>query len=566
MNRKLRTILIVVAVVILVLVVIPFLIPANQFRPTIEEKASAALGRKVTLGNLSLSLLSGSLSAEDLSIGDDPSFSSSPFLTAKSLKVGVELGPLIFSKTLNITGITVKSPEVTLLRNAAGQWNYSSLGGSAAKPTPPETATTSKSSGSPTDVSISKFELTNGQVIIGMAGSQKRSRYDHVDITASDFSMTSKFTVKVTANLQGGGKFQLDGEAGPIDRADTSLTPLQAKLNVSSLDLASTGALDPSLGLGGLLDLGANLSSQNGVAETKGTAKISKALLVAGGSHASQPLTVDFDTKYDLRKSAGTLEPSTLKLGNAAAQLGGTYQTAGEATVLNMKLEGQNMPVKDLESFLPAVGINLPKGATLQAGTLNTKLNLSGPTNRFVMSGNVGLFSAKLAGFDLGSKMSAISSLAGARTGKDLDIEKLTSDVRMAPDGLSAQNFIAVVPSLGQLVGGGNIDSKNNLDFKMTAVLSNAVGAAGSPVSSGIGMLTKLTGGSGCQGRTAVPFRIQGTTSAPKFVPEVGGIISGLVKSQLGCTSGTAPGATNPQSPANAISGVMGLFGKKKKQ
>src|SRR5438105_5880847 len=42
------------------------------------EKASAALGRKVQLGNLSLSLLSGSLSAENLSIGDDPKFSSSP--------------------------------------------------------------------------------------------------------------------------------------------------------------------------------------------------------------------------------------------------------------------------------------------------------------------------------------------------------------------------------------------------------------------------------------------------------------------------------------------------------
>src|SRR5690242_4607862 len=112
MGRKLRVVFIVVGVLVVLILVAPFLIPVNQFRPTIEEKASAALGRKVQLGDLRLSLLSGSLSAENLSIGDDPKFSSTPFLTAKSLKVGVELMPLIFSKTLNITGVT-RSEEHT---------------------------------------------------------------------------------------------------------------------------------------------------------------------------------------------------------------------------------------------------------------------------------------------------------------------------------------------------------------------------------------------------------------------------------------------------------------------
>src|SRR5437867_12275390 len=127
MKGKLRIVLIIVGILVVLILIAPFLIPVNQFRPTIEEKASAALGRKVQLGNLSLSLLSGSLAAENLSIGDDPKFSSAPFLTAKSLKVGVELIPLIFAKTLNVTGVTIDSPQVTLLHNAAGLWNYSSL-------------------------------------------------------------------------------------------------------------------------------------------------------------------------------------------------------------------------------------------------------------------------------------------------------------------------------------------------------------------------------------------------------------------------------------------------------
>src|SRR6266446_1211040 len=228
MNRTLRYVLIGVGVLIVLLIVAPFLIPVNQFRGTIEQKASAALGRRVQVGNLSLSLLHGGLAAENLSIGDDPKFSPSPFLTAKSVKGGVEMLPLIFSKTLNGTGVTIDSPQVTLLPNGAGPRNYSSLGGSAAK--------SSSSSNSPADLAIKKFELKDGSIIVATTNSQKRNTYDHVNVTASEVSITSKFPVTVAADLPSGGKFKLDGTVGPIDQADTSLTPLSAKLNISSLN------------------------------------------------------------------------------------------------------------------------------------------------------------------------------------------------------------------------------------------------------------------------------------------------------------------------------------------
>ena len=82
MNRSLRITLIVIGVLLVIAVIVPFLIPVNQFKPTIEQKASEALGRKVEVGNLSFSLLGGSLGADNLSIADDPKFSSSAFLTA----------------------------------------------------------------------------------------------------------------------------------------------------------------------------------------------------------------------------------------------------------------------------------------------------------------------------------------------------------------------------------------------------------------------------------------------------------------------------------------------------
>jgi AsmA protein len=566
MKRTLRIVAIVVVVLLLIVVIVPFLIPVDKFRPTIEEKASQALGRQVQLGGLSLSLLTGSLSAQNLSVGDDPKFSTSPFLTAKSVKVGVEIMPLIFSKTLNVTGITIENPEVNLLHNPAGQWNYSTLGGAAAKSAQKPAAS---SSTAPGDFSVQKFTLNDGRITVGSTASQKRSTYDHVNIVASNFSMTSKFPVTVTASLPSGGTFKLDGTAGPIDQADASLTPIDAKLDITALDLASTGFVDSSAGLGGLLDLSANLSSQNGEAETKGNAKVSKALFIAGGSSAGVPVTVDFDTKYNLRKSAGVLEPSTLKIGSAAAHLNGTYETAGEATVVNIKLDAKDMPAKDLEAFLPALGIILPKGTSLQAGTLNANLNLAGPLSKLITTGDVGLFNGKLAGFDLGSKMSGVASLAGIKSGKDLDIQKLTTNLRMAPDGLKAENFVAVVPSVGNLSGAGTVDSKNNLDFKMAATLTSALGDVASPVSSVGGMLGKATGGGGgCKSGTTVPFQIKGTTADPKFIPDVGGLAAGMLKSQLGCAGGL--GATGAKdagaAPADAVKSLGGLFKKKPPQ
>ncbi len=558
MKRMLKIAAIAAAALIVLLVAVPFLIPVDQFRPTIEKQASQALARQVQFGNLSLSLLSGSVSADNLSIADDPSFSAAAFLQAKSIKVGVRIMPLIFSRSLEITGITIENPEVTLLQNPAGKWNYSSLGGTQSGSMQSPSTTT------PSFV-IEKFSLKNGRINIGSTTSQRRNTYDQVEVDSSNVSMTSKFPATVTVSLPGGGTFKLTGNVGPVDGGDASLTPLDAKLEVNGLNIAATGLLDPSAGLGGVLDVDANLTSQSSIAETSGTAKLSKALLVAGGSPASVPVTLNFDTKYDLSKNVGALNPSTLKIGNAAAQLNGTYQTGADTTAVDVKLDAKSMPATDLEAFLPALGINLPKGASLQTGTIDANLAIAGPTTNLVTTGDVGLFTAKLAGFDLGSKMSAISSLAGLKTGKDLVIDKMTTNLRVAPSGLQVDNFLAVIPSLGNLAGKGTVDAKNQLDFNMAATVTGTLGVLGSPVSSAAGLMGKAMGTqSGCKNGATVPFQIRGTMSDPKFVPDVGGLAAGLVKSQLGCLGNATSGLGSATKAASAVSSITGLFGKKK--
>src|ERR1700757_3344641 len=120
----------IVVVLLLMVILLPFVIDANRFRPEIESSLNSALNRKVDIGNIRLSILSGGVTVENVSISDDPSFGTQPFLKAKSLSVNLELLPLILSRAIHVTGLTIDQPSVTFLRSQAGNWNFSTLGAS----------------------------------------------------------------------------------------------------------------------------------------------------------------------------------------------------------------------------------------------------------------------------------------------------------------------------------------------------------------------------------------------------------------------------------------------------
>ncbi len=116
-----------VALPILAAAVIHHFVDANTYRPMIESRLTAALSRKVTLGDLSLSVMTGSLVANDLAIAEDPKFGQTPFLTAKQLRVGVEMKPLIFNRVLIVRSFEVVDPQIDLIRAEDGTWNFSTL-------------------------------------------------------------------------------------------------------------------------------------------------------------------------------------------------------------------------------------------------------------------------------------------------------------------------------------------------------------------------------------------------------------------------------------------------------
>jgi AsmA protein len=542
MKKKLLYIAGGLAGVVVILVITAYLlIDANSFRPTIEAQLSNSLGRKVQVGDLNLSLFSGGLSARDVSIADDPAFSHTPFLSAKSVDVSVELMPLLLSRSVRLTALTLKEPELVLLRSSSGKWNFSSLGGG------PKTAKSSAP-----ELAIQKLQIVNGRVTVGSwLTRDKPSTYEAVNVTARNVSYESQIPFTFAAKTPGGGDVKVEGTAGPINRVDTAETPLSAAITLQHLDLATTGFIDPASGLGGVLDYTGTMKSDGKKAHTEGTVKADKLRLTRNGGPAKALVTVDYASDYDLVQQAGVLSRGEIHTGKSTSHLSGNYNTQGQSTVVHLKLNGSALPVADVEGLLPALGVVLPSGAGLQGGTADADLAIEGAVDRLVTTGDLTVSNARLTGFDLASKMSVLSALAGLKGGSDTVIQTLSSNLRISPEGIRADNLKLIVPAIGTMTGRGTIGANNALDFHMVATLANpGQGSMLGQMASGIPIL-------GQSAKGTIPFMIQGTTSSPVFVPDVAGIVSS------GIVTSFQPQQQQPGQ--QGLSGILGgLLGKKK--
>ncbi|MBZ5504874.1 MAG: AsmA family protein [Acidobacteriia bacterium] len=546
---------IVVGVLLLLVILVPLFINVDSFRPDLEKKLSAALNRSVHIGKLDASIFSGGATASDISIADDPAFNKGPFLRASSVKVGVQLLPLIFSKQLKVTSIAVQKPEITLLKNSAGKWNYSTLGSTTQKAAP------EPSGKSAPDVSVDKFQIVDGTVRVGNTSGHaagKESVYQNVNLVAHNISAQSAMPFTLSVAMPGGGSLDLEGQAGPLNPGDSAKSPLNAKITLKNVDLGSTGFIDSSSGLGGALDFDGQVKSDGHHLHSEGKAKATNLRVIKGGQPAKQPVALDYKSDYGLDSETGTID-ANLHTGNSLTNASGTLNAKGADMLANLKIRGKDMAVNDVQGLLPAFGVIMPSGASLQGGNINMDLTAQGPLDRLVITGPLNITGTRLSGFNLGSKLGAIAAFTGSKGSTDTLIQTFSSALRVAPEGIRADNIVLDVPSLGMVTGNGVIGGDNSLNFKMLLKLSGGANNL-------VGSLTGLSAGAQSSG---LPFLIQGKTSNPEFRPALGEAMKGNLQESLlqavqGNKGGNKSDAQQGQKPD--LKGVLGgLLNKKKK-
>ncbi len=538
MKRVAGIIGIVVVFLLAVAVALPFLIDGNQFRPALESRLTAALGRPVKLGDLKISLFSGGAVATDLSISDDPAFSKSPFLEAESLKVDVEMLPLILHRKLNVTGITIEQPQIHVIETAAGVFNFSSIGAkSGTSPTPsaaPEPAATPDRA---PDLSVARIEISNGRITFEKkAPGARPNAIDKLDLVAKNFSPGAAFPVSISAGVAGGGTIKIDGTAGPFDSGDAVETPFSAKFHIDHLDLVGSGLVHPDDGIAGMASLDGSAQSARGTINATAKFSAEHLVLAKGGSPAPKPISVDFSLSHHLDNQSGEVRKMAVHLGSVDANLGGTYQLATEPASVDLRLTGSQIPLAELATFLPALNFALPAGSSITQGTADLNVTSSGPLNALVTQGHVAAQNVRLADYDFASKLQVLHDFTGIKAQPHTLIQTLSSDVRHTSGGTALDNVRFAIAGIGAMVGAGAISPSHALNFKMRAALGGSA-------------LASLGGQGG------IPFTIQGTAENPVIRPDVGGIVSNTLKD-----------LSSGKSPASAATGLLNdLLGGLKK-
>jgi AsmA protein len=707
------------ALILVAVLAIPLFLNADSFRTRIETELSASLGRKVTLGKLDLSVWSGSLVAQNATVSDDPAFSSQPFLTAQTAKINIQMIPLILSKQVQITGFSIESPKVNLIRHANGTWNYSSIGTSSSK-----SSTAGEKSGSMTGVTVGHVDISDGQMTVSTepangGGATVKRTYNQVSLTAKDFAFDRSFPFTLSADLPKDGKVTLNGNAGPVNTADASLTPFGAKLSIQHLDpvaagfldksagitgtigsvdlvatwngqqlhinnlvvdtpnlnvirksaptnasvapnhpdsndmlstmvadrlqvkngtlslltsgqskpavyqqlnaevtnlsptgsspfkvnaqvpgggslnadgtagpvnyndagatplnahavlhhidLASSGLVAPETGISGLADVDLKALSDGKTLNANITADAQNLQLARNGSPSQKPVNLRATISQNMQALTGQIESGALTVGNAVINTQGTYQTSGPTTAINLKVSGQSLSIDELQAFLPSVGVHLPTGSRLQGGTLTANLDVTGSTANPIISGPIRLQNTNLAGFDLGSKLSTLTALTGAKTGSMTAIRSLSTNIRVADGNVRTENVALDVPALGTATGAGTVAASGALNYNLNLKLTGLLGSGkpgSAPGMGGIaGQLMGLIPSGGASGgaggfalsalRNGVPVSITGTTANPVFTPN----LSGAVKS--GASSFADPNQKK-QNQSDPLGNILG--------
>ena len=732
----------VVALVLLVAVCLPLFLNADSFRTRIESTLTKSLGRKVSIGKLNLSVWSGGLVATNATVADDPAFSTQPFIQADSVKIGVEILPLILSKQIRIRGFSLVSPKVQLLRAANGTWNYSTIGksgataqdadtkqafpdltvghvtvengrftvGTQAAPGGPASAPArvydqvnlevkdfgfrnsfpfTVSAHLPSDgtvslsgtagpinqldasatpfsghlemkhidplaagfvdasdgvtglvgdmvldaswngqqmhvgklevdspnitlvrsnapkqpapaganpegttmldnLSVDSAQIKNGSVTLKTAGQSGAAVYQQLNAQISNVTPKTQSPFSVSGQLPGGGSMSANGKVGPFNQANNAATPLDAQVTLKHVELGSSGILPPDAGIAGTADLQAQVQSNGQTLNATGSTQIAGIKLAKDGQPSAKPVQVQFAIVQNEQAMTGEIQKAVFTVGKATINTSGTYQASGPTTAINLKVNGDGVPIDELVAFLPAVGVRLPQGSQLKGGTLTTALTVSGSSANPVISGPVRLNNTQLAGFDLGSKLQTLSQLTGGKigsaTGSGTNIRSLSMNIREAGGGIQTDNIALDVAGVGTATGAGSVSPAGALNYnvvlKLTELAGGASGNNAAPASAAGGKAALLGGlmgmipGGGAAGglgsigglaggvlKNGIPVAIGGTTSNPTFAPNLRGVAAGVGASAgqqlLNGKGNTKQNGTQSNPLGNALGGLL---------
>ncbi len=231
------------ALLMILLLVTPFFIDVNNYKPQISEAVEEATGRALQIGNIKASLFPWvGIRLEDVRLANRSGFSDRDFLKVESLNIQVALLPLL-SKEIEIKRFELDAPELFLERNAAGEGNWEDLLASepvsASAPAAERQAANDRSPSPLAALNAESLQLNHGRLIWADSMTQSGVELSDVKIEVNDVQVERPVQVNASARV-GTDEIGLTAQVGPLgdlSKLDIEKLPLQANLQSESFAL-----------------------------------------------------------------------------------------------------------------------------------------------------------------------------------------------------------------------------------------------------------------------------------------------------------------------------------------
>jgi AsmA protein len=339
-----------------------------RHRGFLIAQAEQALGRKISVSDVQATLFTGlGLRLTNFAMSDDPAYSTDNFIHAKDLQVNVRVWPL-FKKDVQVKRVILHKPVIRIIRNSQGNFNFSSIGGSATKKSDPlgeKAGEPRPEAGDSLGFFVSLVDVADGEIRYVDRKQGGDLQVSQIDLKVEDFDPNQPFSVKFAAALYADEQnVALNGKVGPLGRDGLSHVPLDGEIDVDSLNVSRLKQALPQLrdaisrdfDISGVFriqnlrfsgSLG-DLSLNADIDGSEGALRYKKVFHKPAGI----PLTLSAEARYTGDKLA--ISKSRLTMHNLELASSGAIQL-GDNPLLNLSFSSRPASLEGWHKMIPAL-------------------------------------------------------------------------------------------------------------------------------------------------------------------------------------------------------------------
>jgi uncharacterized protein involved in outer membrane biogenesis len=480
-------------------------------RGYILARASDALGRPVEIQDIKATIGWGvKMNVTGVKIGDDPSFSQLPFLQASDVYVNVELLPLL-SRSLKVTSLAVKQPQLRIIRDRAGTLNVATIGakGAPAQPSPPSPPPSEKTQNAAglAALTVGGLKIENGTIsYVDQQSGGGPVQLNDFNLAVDNFSVASPFDLAISLAAMGQQQdLAVSGKVGPLMRAgriQTSAVPLNLDATIGPIAIAQLQALPQlahaipaALSISQPVTISSKITGTSDAPNVDASADLTPSQVVYSGIF-NKPANVPFRFTGSLSRAGGVVRVNRAELVLATLQAKATNlmlekgNLAGRIDTNNFDVGGVGKLLTIAQEYNLAgnaelhTAVRLAKGQPSATGTVTlTQINATLPgsttppvgdlTGTIQIAGN----SAKVGpiSFKLGSNPARLQALAQS-------LQPLRATYQFNAAAVNVGDLVPSRKTLGehvnQLAVNGNLNRGSTGAIAATTNLTSASGMA----------------------------------------------------------------------------------------